>query len=138
MPAGYPEASADPAGIDSSTPVPRRRSVAVNDVAHDDADGELSSATRARWSGGVATRPTVTTPRSAPLSGACPVLCASSVIGQLPGMFRGHGERESAHIAPPEPPPGDFRQAVARPVHDHTGLARSASTGWCRSRAASY
>jgi hypothetical protein len=91
------------------------------------------SATRAGWSGGVATRPTVTTPRSAPISGACPLLCVSSVIGQLPGMFRGHGEGRV-----PVSLPLNRLPTVAPRVHDQTGVARSASTGWCRSRAASY
>src|SRR4030095_2520578 len=45
------------------------------------------SATRAGWSGGVATRPTVTTPRSGPLSGACPLFCAWSVIGNSRACF---------------------------------------------------
>ena len=84
-------ASAPPSRRGATAPHPERTSQRTSRstrAASSPGSSRVSrSATRAGWSGGVATRPTVTTPRSGPISGACPLLCAWSVIGNSRACF---------------------------------------------------
>jgi hypothetical protein len=60
----------------------------------------------------------------------------SAVIEQVPPLNSVRKLRTPLIV--PIPLPLNRRRAAAPRVHDQTGVARSASTGWCRCRAASY